>query len=64
MAVATVLALAPSLSLPRRKSGLPDLRIKMRNPGRPGFRAGEGTLEQRRGIMTRTLISFDRRISP
>ena len=30
----------PSLTLPRRKSGTPDLRIKMRNPGKPGFRGG------------------------
>jgi hypothetical protein len=28
---------APSLSLPRRKSGLPDLRKIAQNPGKPGF---------------------------
>ena len=26
---------------PRRKSGLPDLRVPERNPGVPGFRRGE-----------------------
>jgi hypothetical protein len=35
-------ALPPSPTLPQRKSGLPDLRRMMRNPGRPGFRGGGG----------------------
>src|SRR5215472_15771221 len=31
----------PPLSPPHRKSGLPDLRIMVRNPGRPRFRGEE-----------------------
>jgi predicted AAA+ superfamily ATPase len=31
---------APALSAPHRKSGLPDLRTILRNPGRPGLRRG------------------------
>lgn len=43
-AVAIAEALPPSLSLPHRKSGIPDLRIKMGNPGKPGLRgAGDDT---------------------
>jgi hypothetical protein len=32
--------ITPSPPLPQRKSGLPDLRSLMRNPGKPGFRGG------------------------
>ena len=32
--------LPPFLTLPRRTSGLPDLRTKKRNPGKPGVRGG------------------------
>src|SRR6266508_1813314 len=35
-----VRSVPPSLSLPRRKAGLPDLRNVVRNPGKPGFRGG------------------------
>ena len=41
----------PSLSLPRRKSGLPDLRTTMRNPGKPGFRGGGNGVEMLRPAM-------------
>jgi hypothetical protein len=37
----------PPLTPPHRKSGLPDLRTVMRNPGRPGFR-GEGNTPSKR----------------
>ena len=37
---------APSPPLPQRKSGLPDLRRMMRNPGKPGFRRGREQTEQ------------------
>jgi hypothetical protein len=33
----------PSPTLPRRKSGLPDLREISRDPGRPGARGGGST---------------------
>ena len=36
--------LPPSPPLPHRKSGLPDLRTMMRNPGKPGFRGGGSRL--------------------
>ena len=36
----------PSPPLPQRKSGLPDLRRMMRNPGKPGFRRGREQTEQ------------------
>ena len=34
----------PTLTLPRRKSGLPDLRINVRNSGKPELRRGRGLL--------------------
>ena len=48
---AEVNAARQTLSLPHRKSGLPDLRTTLRNPGRPGLRrekvkgAGDGVLK-------------------
>jgi hypothetical protein len=32
------ITLAPSPTLPRRKSGLPDLHTMLRNPGKPELR--------------------------
>jgi len=40
--------LPPSLALPRRTSGLPDLRTMMRNSGKPEFRGGGNVPNSRR----------------
>jgi hypothetical protein len=39
----------PSLTLPQRKSGLPDLRMRMPNPGKPGFGGGGNSQNAGRG---------------
>ena len=52
-----VLAPPPSLALPQRKSGVPDVRTTMPNPGKPGFGGGENGLcpPPRLGLVQRNL---------
>ena len=47
---------APIPTSPRRKSGLPDLRITLRNPGKPGLR---GEVDRGRKLSLHKTITID-----